>query len=97
MPSLTECFIPTDDVVARDIDGELIIVPLTADVADGGDSLYTLNEVGIDVWKRLDGRSLREVIASLEADYDATPDEIEKDVRALLSDLLKLGLVVKSM
>jgi len=39
-------YIPSEDVVAREIEGELIIVPLAAGIGDLEDELYTLNETG---------------------------------------------------
>ncbi|TFG60115.1 MAG: PqqD family peptide modification chaperone, partial [Deltaproteobacteria bacterium] len=50
-------YIPSEDVVAREIEGELIIVPLAAGIGDLEDELYTLNETGKALWARLDGKS----------------------------------------
>jgi hypothetical protein len=38
--------IRSDDIVSRDIEGELIIVPITSGIGDLEDELYTLNETG---------------------------------------------------
>ena len=54
--SIEAVYIPSDDVVAREIEGELIIVPLVAGIGDMEDELFTLNETGKAVWKRLDGK-----------------------------------------
>ena len=48
--------IGSEDVVARLIEGDLIIVPLTAGIGDADDELYTLNETGKAVWQTLDGK-----------------------------------------
>ena len=54
------------DVVAREIEGEILIVPLVAGIGDTDDELYTLNETGQAIWEKLDGeRTLNEVAASL--------------------------------
>ena len=43
----------SDDVVAREIEGEIIIVPLVAGIGDLEDELFTLNETGKAIWDRL--------------------------------------------
>ena len=45
---------PSDEIVAREIEGELIIVPLTAGVGDMEEALFTFNETGRAIWERLD-------------------------------------------
>ena len=42
--------------MAREIEGDMVIVPLVAGIGDADDELYTLNETGKAIWKRLDGR-----------------------------------------
>ncbi len=65
-------YVPSDDVVAREIAGELIIVPLVAGIGDMEDELYTLNDTGRDIWKRLDGRATLDAVATDLAElYDA--------------------------
>jgi hypothetical protein len=83
----------SDAVVAREIEGEIVIVPLTAGIGDLEDELYSLNETGRDVWRLLDGRTLDEVIDALLAEYDAPREEIDRDVRGLLEELLSRGIV----
>jgi len=86
---------PSEDVVAREIEGELIIVPLAAGIGDAEDDLYTMNETGKAIWSRLDGkRTLRTVSAELAAEFNAHPEEIEKDVLGLMAELLRRKMVV---
>jgi hypothetical protein len=62
---------PSGDVVAREIEGEVVIVPLVAGIGDADDELYTLNETGQAIWKKLDGqRTLKDVAASLVSEYN---------------------------
>ena len=87
---------PSDDVVARDIEGELIIVPLAAGIGDLEDELYTLNETAKDVWDRmLAGKRLREIIDELTAEYRSPAGEIEEDVLGLVEELLKRRIIVE--
>ena len=86
---------PSEDVVAREIEGELIIVPLAAGIGDAEDDLYTMNETGKAIWARLDGkRTLRDVSTELAAEFDAPPGEIEKDVLELMTELMRRKMVV---
>ena len=83
-------YIPSDEIVAREIEGELIIVPLAAGIGDMEDELFSLNETGREIWSRLDGqRSLSVIAAELAQEYDAPLDEIEQDVCGLVAELLK--------
>ena len=87
-------YLPSEDLVARDIEGELIIIPLTSGIGDAEDEIYTMNETGRAIWERLDGRSLGDVAKSLKAEFKAQPEEIEKDVAGLASELLKRRMLV---
>jgi len=87
----------SDEVVAREIEGELIIVPLTSGVGDMEGELFTLNETGRAIWDRLDGsRSLKDVAAELQEDYDAPVEEIEHDVTGLAQELLNRRILVEA-
>ncbi len=88
-------YVPSEDVVARVIEDELIIVPLVAGIGDMDDELYTLNETGKAVWSRLDGeKSLRAVVEELATEFSAPPGEIEKDVLGLITELARRKMVV---
>jgi len=86
-------YAPSEAVVAREIEGEIVIVPLTAGIGDLEDELYTLNETGRDVWRLLDGRTLDAVVDALLAEYDAPREAVDRDVRGLLQELLSRGIV----
>jgi coenzyme PQQ synthesis protein D (PqqD) len=85
----------SDDVVARVIEGEIIIVPLVAGIGDLEDELFTLNETGKAIWDKLDGRRrLAEVIQELAVEYQVAPGEIEADVLGLTAELLRRRMLV---
>lgn len=94
---LDAVYVPSEDIVAREIEGELIIVPLTAGFGDVEDDLFTLNETGQAVWRRLDGQtSLARVIADLAEEFEAPPGEIEAGVVALMEELVRRRIVVEA-
>ncbi len=87
--------VPSENVVAREIEGELLIVPLAAGIGDSDDELYTLNPTGQAIWQRLDGRrTLREVAAALVEEFNAPLAKVETDVLGLASELARRGMLV---
>ena len=91
---LTAVFTPSEDVVAREIEGEIIIVPLARGIGDAEDDLFSLNETGRAFWRLLDGgRTLGDIVGVLAGRYDATPARIEKDVLGLARELLKRRMI----
>ena len=86
----------SEDVVARDVAGEFIIIPITSGIGDIEDEIYTLNETGRAIWDKLDGtKNLREVAKALASDFKGSPDAMEKDVTGLAGELLKRRMLVE--
>jgi hypothetical protein len=89
-------YVPSEGVVAREIEGEMIIVPLIAGIGDADDELFTLNDTGKAIWKQLDGqRSLKNIVENLSAEFESQPGEIERDVTGLVEELLKRKMLVE--
>ncbi len=86
--------IPSEDVVARMIEDDLIIVPLVSGIGDADDELYTLNETGKAIWHKLDGqRSLTAVADELAGEFSSPGDEIKADVLGFAAEMVKLGIL----
>jgi hypothetical protein len=86
---------PSEDVVTREIEGEILIVPLVAGIGDAEDELYTLNETGQAIWQKLDGhRTLKDVAELLAGEFDAPLLELENDVLGFASELTRRGILV---
>jgi hypothetical protein len=82
--------------VAREIEGELIIIPLVSGIGDLEDELYTLNETGKAIWDLLDSKhSLDDVTRALCEKYESSPSEIERDVVGLVEELAKRKMLVE--
>jgi len=95
--SLDVVYVPSEDVVARVIEGEIIIVPLTAGIGDMEDDLYTLNETGKAIWDLLvDKMTLKDVVRKLSAEFEAPKGEIERDVLGLVTELCKRRMLVEA-
>jgi hypothetical protein len=90
-------YLPSEDLVCREIEGELIIVPLVAGMGDMEDELFTLNETGRAMWKKLDGKkSLKAVAEELAEEYEAPDGEIQRDVIGLAEELIKRKMIVEA-
>jgi len=88
----------SENVVARTIEGEVVIIPLVAGIGDEEDELYTLNETGQAIWQELDGhRTLREVAVSLAETFEGSPSELEVDVLGFASELTRRGILVAKL
>lgn len=86
---------PSEDIVSREIEGELIIVPITSGIGDMEDELYTLNETGRAIWDQLDGKtSLGDIAKALAEEYDASPGDIGRDVQGIVGELVRRRIVV---
>lgn len=94
---LDATYLPSEDIVVREIEGELIIVPLVSGIGDMEDELFTLNETGRAIWEKLDGtKTLRDIVGDLSSEYEASPGEIERDVIGLVEELLKRKIIVEA-
>jgi len=86
--------LPSKDVVAREIEGDMIIVPLVAGIGDADDELYTLNETGQAIWQKLDGqRTLGQVATVLMAEFSSPVDGIDADVLGFASEMVRRGIL----
>ena len=93
-PTLDTVCAPSDQVVAREIEGEIIIAPLVAGTGDAEDELYTLNETGHYLWPRLDGATtLGEIAAALADEFDAPLLEVEADVLGFATEMAQLRIL----
>lgn len=65
-------------------------------VVDSENENYSyLNMTGKDVWGLIDkGCEVDDIVKELCAKYDATEDQVRKDVMTLVNDLVKAGLIV---
>ena len=83
------------DFVAREVADEFILVPVRKNLKSSN-SLYVLNQTGATFWRSLDGRrSMAEVTQNLFAQFDVTPEQLEKDLRVLLEDLLTIEAIAE--
>ena len=93
--SLNNVLKVSEDVVARQVEGEFLIIPIASGVGDMEDELYSLNECGKAIWDKLDGeKSLADVKGALMEEYDVSSEEIEDDVLNFAGELYKRKILV---
>lgn len=93
---LKDIFIPSERVVAREIEGELIIVPIDDGIANFEDTLFTFNATGRRLWDLLSPKTnVQEVCAQLSNEYNAPFEKIQSDVVELIVKLCKMGILQK--
>ena len=86
--TLDDTLTAAKDVIAREVDGEIIILSL--DRA----SYFGINRSGASVWQAiLDRRPLREASAVIEREFGIPAAQADSDVLDLARQLLDAGLV----
>lgn len=92
--SIEKVYRRSEDVVARDIQGEFILIPITSGIAEAQDEIFSLNETGRLIWERIDGKkNLKQISDGLKQDYSENSQDIEADVCGLTEELLKRKMV----
>ena len=81
------------DFVQREVAGECILIPVRRQLTDVN-SLYVLNETGAALWRRIDGKTpLQDIATDFLNEFDVTQAQIEKDVASLIEDLLSIHAI----
>lgn len=94
--NLDGIYAPSENIVAREIEGELIIIPIVSGIGDLEDELFTLNEMGKAIWNKLDGKhSVKEMISYFENEYEPSSGQIQKDVIGFMGELLKRKMILE--
>jgi len=80
-------------VVYREIAGEAILVPIRRNISDM-ESIYTLDEVGADIWDLIDGeRTAGDIQDLLLGEYDVDAEVVSKDLAEFIQQLLSIGAI----
>jgi len=92
--TMTSICIPSEDVVAREIEGDMIIVPLASGIGDADDELYTLNDTGKAIWEKLDGeKPLSQIAKDLAVDFDSPEETIRQDVLGFVTEMVRRKII----
>jgi hypothetical protein len=89
----TARFVRNHDVVSRQIEGELIIVPVRRGVGDMN-SLYTLNSVGSVLWDFMaEEHSLPEMVQRICDEFEVSASQAKSDIQSFLDSMLEEKLI----
>lgn len=95
---LNSAYAFSEDLAARDIDDEFIIVPVGTVSGAMEDSLCRLNDIGRIIWELFDSRrTLKDIANELSVQFEAPLSEIEKDVQEFANELLKRQMLIESV
>lgn len=82
-----------EDIVAREIAGEVILVPIRGTLVEL-QKVWSLNPVGGFIWKSLDGhKNLSQVRDEILAGFEVRKEQAEADIEDFVQELLKADLV----
>ncbi len=86
--TLTSRALRNEDVVFRDLQGEMVLLNLKTGVYFG------LDPVGTRIWHLIqEGRSLQEIRDAVMQEYDVTKDQCEQDLLRFVGQLRERELV----
>jgi len=89
-------FTVSDNIIAKNIEGQLMIVPLISGVGNLDEEMFQLNSTGTAVWQMLDGKTrLSDIVSRLSKEYEADHETIKQDVIALMETLIKKNFIFK--
>lgn len=79
----------SDDVLARNLSGEMVMLDLQSG------TYFGLDSAGCRIWELLnEGKTLAEVCDAMMDEFDVPRDDIERDVVKLADELVARGLIV---
>jgi len=94
--NLDAIYSSSDDVVTREIKGELLIVPLVSGIGDMEDDIFSLNKTGKVIWERIDGKArLKDIVEDISTTFEASEGEIKRDVTGFVEELLKRKILIE--
>ena len=84
-----------EDVIARQIAGETLLVPIRGDLA-GIQRIFALDKVAEYIWQQLDAETTLEAIRDgVLANFDVSMEQAEADIEGFIAELLEAGLIVE--
>ncbi len=86
--TIDQTIAPVAAIVVRPVPDGAMLVDL------GRGHCWQVNRLGAEIWFLLDGRrTLRDVCEVLRTSYDVAAEVLERDVLAMVEDLLTQGMV----
>ncbi len=85
----------SDDIIARKIENEIVILPSPDKKTAEKDCFFCLQDpTSVQIWKLIDGkRSVEQIIKEIERLFDTDKNTIESDVIKFISKLEKNAIL----
>ena len=91
---LNKVYARSEDVIARQIEDEYIIIPLVGGIGNIDDCMFSMNKTGKKIWDMLDGSiNLNSIVDDLISEYEIQKDQAEKDVQGFMQELMERRIV----
>jgi hypothetical protein len=86
--SLDDRAFATSRVLCKDLGDEAVLLDLTTE------TYFGLNESGSRIWKLVTTLpTMRQALAIMLEEFEVAPDELERDMQALIEELVDRGLL----
>lgn len=86
--SLDDRAFPTSRVLCKDLGDEAVLLDLTTE------TYFGLNASGRRIWTLVTTLpTMRQALSILLDEFDVAPDDLERDMRALIEELVDRGLL----
>jgi hypothetical protein len=91
-----QVYVKDPAIVARQIAGEMILVPIHQNVGDL-ESIYLLNDTALFAWQLFDGSlTLEDIRKRVTQEFEVDDLQAGQDLLELVADLERVGAVVKA-
>lgn len=85
-----------DNLVAREIAGETLLVPIRGRLADMR-RIFALDPVAAFIWQCLDAPCTpTEILELIQVEFDVPREKAKSDLLSFLSDLLQADLIIRT-
>ena len=84
-----------DNVVARRVVGEMLLVPIRGTLADL-QRVFVLEGAGEFIWDQLDGaRTLDQIRKAMATEFEVAPEQAARDLEEFIAELRQRELIVE--
>ena len=81
-------YLVSESVLVEELQGEAVLLDLK------GEGYFSLNAVGLAVWKHIkSGLNREEIVCELLKHYEVSEEQLERDVNQLMDSLLGARLI----
>ncbi len=93
MKGLEKVYKRNNDMVSREIDNEMILMPIYK-ASKHINEMYTLSDTAAAMWQLVDGsRTLGEIVDELCAKHEGPRETIENDLEELVKDMKEIKAI----